>query len=929
MVYPATDLPIRLRICPEADPNLAPGSWPNWTEITEDIRLGQNDRIEITEGRGSYDSDVDTSVMDLTLDNRQHADGRVAGRYIAGNPLSPYRLSRNTPIMASVLVAQDSFSRTAATGVGALETPGDNGVSWSPQGSATLWSVGSGKLTSTLATANLLNRLTLAGGDMYDSYGRATFSTSAVSLGGDMVAAIRMRYVSNDNYYFLRLNFEPALVMGSLTGLTSLQVQRMRDGVFSTIGSVDLDLPYAAGQGITFAWQVVGASISLKAWYATDPEPDAWQLAVQDTEVIEGAPFHVEFWRTSGNTNPGSLSMTMDDFVVESPEFAGFVRNWPARWDTRGLNAYVPIHCTGILGRVRQQDRGTKIVQSPLYRQLSSYPAAAYLPLEDESGAVRPANVQQRGVGGYFDDMTVGVSSDLPGSARVVQFASDTSRLRVYPWQGMSKGAGFSCMWLMKFDSLPSAAVDLVVIATDTPTSADRWVVRFDGSTINLRAFRDSDGAGMAGPFPIFYGIDPTKWFACELRIQVTGTVAAFTLRWTQVGTNGYYTISNSYDPTPVPRVTSVAFNSASAVTGAQFAHVWVGPNTLPFFSQTFVNVWAGYPGETAGARFKRILSEAAIPGYVEPGADEEQGPQEIDSSLTILKSAQDAEHGIMFESGWGLALRPRSNRYQRPVTLTLDAQDGYLATPPQGDYDDRWIVNDATGSAPRGAQGYRYSDEEHVAREGRYPKPYTWNLAQDSRLLDHLAWEVYLGTRPGYSWPRISLDFKRNPEMISAWRGRAFGARVQVTNAPVQLAGQPIDVIVEGTTTTWGPAGEWRVEANCSPAAPWEVPVIGDAEMVIDSAESELFTGIDENDMSMTVWVRDGRDWSTDPADYPLNVMIFVPGEATGEEVTVSAVSGTEFQLFTLSARAVNGVSMSHVGGSRVGLAAPVYVAL
>jgi hypothetical protein len=922
MTFPATDLPIRLRISPLADPNLAPGTWRKWEEITEDVRLGTSDRVEISEGRGSYDSDVDTSTMNLTLDNRAHDDGRVAGRYLAGNPLSPYALSRNTPIMASLGVAEDGFGRTESNGWGAVETPHFPGISWTPLTSAADFSVSSGAAQTVLTSANQLNAMILTGGDMFQSYGRATYTTSAVSTGGDVSAAIRLRYQSSSNYYYLRLNFKPA-------GALSVSIARMRNGVFSTVASTDLASTYTAGQAVTFAWQVVGASLSVKAWLASDSEPNFWDATLQDTEVIEGSTFRVEFWRTSGVTNPGTITMTMDDFSVESVEFAGYVRNWPARWDKRGLNAFVPIYCTGILGRVRQQDRGTKIVQSPLYRQLSSYQSALYLPLEDEDGAVRPANVAQGGVGGYFDDMTVGQSSNLPGATRVVSFASDTSRLRGYPRLDLSKGTGFSCMFLMKFPSLPGSAVDMAIIATNTAATADRWVLRFDGASLNVRAFRDSDLSVIVPASPVLYGLDPTRWIAVELRLEVVGANTNWTVRWTEVGTDGYYTNSGSYASSVVPYVTSFALNSASAVTGTQFSHLWIGQNTLPFFSQTFVNVWAGYPREVSGVRYKRILSEAGISGYVEPGSTEEMGPQETASSLTILKSCQDAEHGIMYESGWGLALRPRVNRYQRPVTLTLDKDSGQISDQPEGEYDDRWLVNDATGGRPGGAQGVHWSDEDHVAREGRYPKPFTWNVATDDRIKDHLAWEVFVGTRPGYFWPMLSLDFARNPDLAAGWRGRAFGARLQVTNKPEQLSGQDIDLIVEGTRTTWG-KNTWKVAANCSNALAWEIPVTDDDELRIDADETLLDATIDESDLTFSATVTVGKPWNTDAAEFPFSAMIFASGDRRGEEVTVDSISGTgTTQTWTLSARAVNGVSMSHLSGARIGLARPTHLAL
>src|SRR5687767_1243567 len=113
MTFPATQLPVRVKIAPGGDPNLSPGTWPSWVDISQDVRLTNSDRIEFSDGRSSEDTDTDTARMRLTLDNRAHDDGRVAGRYVAGNPLSPHYglLNRNTPIYAGLEIASDSFAR--------------------------------------------------------------------------------------------------------------------------------------------------------------------------------------------------------------------------------------------------------------------------------------------------------------------------------------------------------------------------------------------------------------------------------------------------------------------------------------------------------------------------------------------------------------------------------------------------------------------------------------------------------------------------------------------------------------------------------------------------------------------------------------------------------------------------------------------------
>jgi hypothetical protein len=928
MTFPATELPIRVKIAPGADPNLTPADWPNWVNISQDVRLGTSDRIEFSDGRTSEDTDVDASRMRLTLDNGAHDDGRVAGRYVVGNPLSPYYglLTRNTPIYAGLEIASDSFARSFTDGWDAPDGAQFEEISWTVTSQADHYDVNGSAGTRVLdaPSDNVLRRATLTNGDAYNVTGRVTFATSAVTTGGPLVVGVTARWADGNNFYLLELQF-------NASGELALGISRQREGAFNSLGVLTIAETYTANEEITFAWQLVGATISLKAWAAAGTEPDGWQHSVTDDEVIEGAQNAIVFWRKTAVTNPGTITISVKDYVLEHIEFAGFVRDWPARWDITGNNAFVPIECAGILDRLRVADRGSKVVQSPLYRQLSSYESALYLPLEDESSAVRPANAAAGGVGGYFDgSVSAGVTSDLPGAARVIQFGSDVDRLRGYPRQDLAKGTGFSALWLLKFDQLPGSAHDMIIVATNTGATADRWVIRFDAASINIRGFRASDLVDIVPASPVLYGLNPLEWFAVELRLSVSGGTTTWRIGWTQVGTSGFIFNSGTYASSTIPFVTSTDVRANSDFVGAQISHHWVGQNTLPFFSQTFADVWAGFPNETSRERFARILSEAGIAGYVEPGDSEEQGPQEIDTSLAILRSSQNADQGIMYESGWGAALRPRANRYQRTVTLELDAADGALAVPPEGGLDRPGIVNDVSISRLNGAQNVRYSDEEHVAREGRYPQAPTVNIADDDRLLTHASWLVFQGARPGYRWPRISVNLARNTGYINAWRSRPYGARLQVVNEPAHIVGQAPDVIVEGQTTTWGKF-TWAVDANCSDATGWEHPTIeDDSGPRFDTDGSELDAGIDSDDMSFTVDVTAGLAWvdsATYPDEFPMELAI------NGEVIRVSACTapaGT-LQTFTVDTggRAVNGVVRSHDAGSAVTLAYPDYIVL
>src|SRR5690348_9818069 len=66
--------------------------------------------------------------------------------------------------------------------------------------------------------------------------------------------------------------------------------------------------------------------------------------------------------------------------------FAGFVNEWPTRWDRSGNDSYVPIQCAGIMRRLQQGS----VAKSPIRRRIlgANEPTpAAYWPCEDGTSA--------------------------------------------------------------------------------------------------------------------------------------------------------------------------------------------------------------------------------------------------------------------------------------------------------------------------------------------------------------------------------------------------------------------------------------------------------------------------------------------------------------------------------------------------------------
>jgi hypothetical protein len=113
----------------------------------------------------------------------------------------------------------------------------------------------------------------------------------------------------------------------------------------------------------------------------------------------------------------------------------------------------------------------------------------------------------------------------------------------------------------------------------------------------------------------------------------------------------------------------------------------------------------------------------------------------------------------------------------------------------------------------------------------------------------------------------------------------------------------------------------------NCAPAGPWTVGVVEDPVLGrADTDGSQLASAVNASATSWSVAVTAGPLWittATRPAEFPLSVT------CGGEEVTVTAITGTSSpQTFTVT-RSVNGISKPQSAGTALSLTYPMRLAL
>lgn len=878
----------RIEIAPGANPAASPSTY-----VYEDAgkRRAKAD-ITITAGRDDEANEVEAGSLEATMDNR---DGRLSPR----NPLGQWygKLGRGTPLRVVLDRTADDFSRIASNGWGTSS----DGYTWSMSNTPSFFAVSGGSATATLPAANTTRAVLTAAGS---PDAEIVWSTVLDELptGANFVSGGILRFTDSSNYLRAHVEFTPS-------GDLAVKIQRWYLGELTEpYGFTILPLTYSAGDKVWGKARADGPYVMLKTWVGDlADEPDGWHAATTD-DAVEGAGVGIFLWRL--NTGPDPFVAKIDDFSVTNILWAGNVPEWSPRWPEKsGTDSTVPVSAAGILRRLAQ---GSSPLNSPLRSQLARYDPWTYLPLEEESGAQQAISTDGRTVAGINGEVTFGDDEAPNGAARSAQLVNTTtSQIRVHV-RSTPTPDGFAVLWLVKLDSLPSSAQQL--ISLQCSGTMRTWALFIDNSTIEWTAL-DSSGAEIASAGST-HAVDLTQWTAMQIETNVSGGTTSVEFIWHQVGDETFYALTDTYSGTSSK---PNDFGIAAVSPNMHASHLWFGDNDLPFVDVTFMLVSDGYRTEQAGDRIARLCAENNVPVYVLDGDSEPMGRQRPAKLVDLLRECEAADQGVICERGNALMYIPRTRRYNPPVAMALDWALGHLKEAPEPTDDDQRFRNQWTVTRTGGGT-VTVLDQDSIDTAGTYDDSAELNFAYDNRTVDFASWFLGRDTIDVLRWPRITIDLVAHPELIPMWLACRIGSRITVANPPaVQLAGQVIDLILEGYAETINNYA-WTVEMACSPSLAWLVGVYDGTVQLADSSSTTLKSIADEDDTSLIFRSADRFDeWGTGTDAGGLYDV-----EISGEQIRVttmgaaSTVSGAIEQTATVT-RAVNGVQKSLAAGEPI----------
>lgn len=628
----------------------------------------------------------------------------------------------------------------------------------------------------------------------------------------------------------------------------------------------------------------------------------------------------------------GLLRLNTPLFVVWDNihvRFAGTISEYPTRWLGIVDNSRVALVANGPLRRLVQT---SDALQSALRRAVPSFSdVVAYWPMEEGPDADRFSSPTAGVPPILIDSDTTPAAVDGPGgSDRLPRFeASDTTTPRFFGGvpSFVPSSAGWRVDFLFRMDEQPESLDQIVLRIFTRGSTVYEWRITA-GDDLRVLAFdRDRTELYNNGVTinSAFYG----GWVRFMFLVENDGSDLRYTL-WAYRPNGSNPILLNAFTEDVVAG-SSESTGSVYSLGLQQSLGSWDGARSIGHLTVTNGhtdpfqnNADDGYADETAAARLERLCAEEGLNFTLFGSASEtmRMGPQRPAALMDLLRDCEAADGGILHEWDGTLAYRARTNIYNQDPQMEI--QWCQIRGNPEPTYDDQQIVNEVTVSRPGGSSA-TYRDEASITAEGVYRDSRTLHVASDALLRDIASWRVSLGTVSEDRWPRIPLKLSYDDDLISDWLALRIGDRITVEHEFPQMTGVAIDLLVVGWSERFT-SHQWDVDLTCVPASPWRVAVLeGDDAERLDTDGSATASDFDAGtDTSLSVDVTDGPLWTTDDAEFPLEI------EVAGVVLNVTDISGSSSpQTFTVDATPVNGVVKTIPAGSQVRVAHPIRLAL
>jgi hypothetical protein len=715
-------------------------------------------------------------------------------------------------------------------------------------------------------------------------------------------------------------------------------------GLLTALGAdarIIFEVAWGAGAGTdpaTWSWADISADVYAEPGInfrygrsdeATTPQPATASLMLDNVggkyslgpqspnwpNVKRGVPFRVR------------INLSGTGFVTA---FQGNITGFKPGWsDASGKIPAVSVEVAGSLRRLLSTK--DTVISTARRAYADDIFVVAYWPCEDGKDSTYLSSALSDRPAMYF---TVGApqlasNTDFAGSQPlpVVNSSAWTGDISPYVFTG-----AFQSRFLAEFTAGSEPANNTVIHRLWATGSVARWEVLYNtGGLLTVVAY---DAAGVAlstTPALVFHLLDAPRQRRISLEIAEGGGTVFYRVGVVQVApVLGNVFVGQLTSAFAIVGATQGTFYrvemNPGAVTGSMvFGHIICESIQTDMFDDA--SKIAGYPGESATARFRRLCVENGLlytqypnpPSAIE--ATTAMGPQRPGTLIDLLRECEMADQAVMFDGlSNGLTFVASDFRDNQTALFAIDASAFELSPPFEPVHDDQRSVNSAKVNRSAGVEA-TYEDVDGpfgTKATGTHSASETINLYADSQAVQFAAWLVHLGTYPGYRYPTITIDLLANPRFARYVVGLLPGSRIDITGIGSVLPDQAVDtvsLVVEGVSQRVTP-DQWTVSLQCSPFDLWRIIVlaadVGDTSEFLchlDTDDSRTVDTAYAGDTAVTVQTMSGPIWTQDPDDFPFYISI------GGVRATVTNITGSASpQTFTIQP-----LSTSRPGGSQV----------
>lgn len=883
MAFPETLLPLQVDLSLDGT---------TWTDITTDVRHDQ--QIRITRGRSDWGQQVDFGRCSFVLSNTD-------GKYSPRNPESAYygQIGRNTPVRVSV-----------NTGSVALDLPGDTGDYSSTPDHADLDITGDIDIRFDATLANWAQAeypetaqtdypyTELIGKDatsdqswaLYTRLGRLWFQwRTGGGATGTATSTVLPLTTSGRLAVRVTLDVDNGSSQHVITFYTSTSIS----GTWTQLGDATTGSGTTTIRAGTAALRIGDIASAASAWHhpaigqvhAAQVRTGIGGTIVANPDFTAQADGATSFADSAGRTWTLAGNAEITNRKVR---FVGEIASWTPRWETGGLDVTTEAEAAGVMRRLSQ---GVVPAKSPAFRAYTNATATnvvAYWPMEDASNATELASALDGHPAMTFTDTVAPAAyDDWVGSDAIPTVTTGELQVSVPEYTLSSLNTANILMFL----AVPAAGVVSTqrLMWFSQSGSATYWDVQIntDGA-LKVRAF-DSEGTNILD-----------TGFSAD---SINGLETVLTLTLTQDGADINYAltafdITASFE-TAVPDNTLTSFTVAGtlfsyttgrvtkfrlcrdgAMNDTAIGHLVLG-NTTGAFTAT-AGALVGWNAETAAGRVARLGREESLHAYATRAGDEQAGAQARNTALELMRAAEQVDKGILAEQRAILGIRyvTRASMYNQPAAFTMDYEgDDGLVAPLDPVDDDQSVTNDVTEQRDGGSSARATLTEGTLSTAappdgiGLYDTSHTTNLLNDTQPPHHASWRLHLGTWDETRFPRVAVNLAGAPDSIEDAAAADVGSRIQITNPPVWLPPDTLDLQVQGYSEVMD-QNRWTITYNCTPYGPFNVATEGDS--LYDRADTEgceLAEALTTTETDVDVLTTSGPVWTTNGTEFPFSV--------------------------------------------------------